>query len=173
MRKAILFFLLIIFSVETRPASLPATVIIKDAISLNDPVNPYHHLSTLKIKDAEKLLGRKMKLKEKLAFKVFQWKIKKGYQPINKAQEKNSKGNTAMILGIIGIAALFIPYVNIAAIPCAILAIVLGNQAKKINPNDGQAKAGVILGWVSIGVFILALIVVIAWLSSGGFFIFG
>jgi hypothetical protein len=129
---------------------------------------PYKYISTLKIKEAEKLLGRKMKLKEKIAFKAFQWKIKRGYYPL-KADDKTGKGKTAMILGIIAVASLFVPYLSIASIPCAILAIIFGNQAKKINPNDGQAKAGAILGWVAIGLFILALILVVAILASSGF----
>jgi hypothetical protein len=129
---------------------------------------PYEFVSKLKIKEAEKLLGHKMKLKENLAFKAFQWKIKKGYYPI-KSKETDGRGKTAMILGIIAIASLIIPYFSIASIPCAILAIIFGNQAKKINPNDGQAKAGVILGWVAIGLLILALILVVAILANAGF----
>ncbi|HEX4876890.1 MAG TPA: DUF4190 domain-containing protein [Chitinophagaceae bacterium] len=135
-------------------------------------VIPYEYLSNLKIKEAEKLLGRKLKLKEKIALKAFQWKLKKGIYP-GKAGEKSSKGNTSLILGIIAVGSLFIPYASIAAIPCAILAIIFGNQAKKINPNDGQAKAGVILGWVSIGLLILAVILVVAILASGGFWFGG
>ena len=117
------------------------------------------------------MLGRKLKLKEKIAFKLFQWKLKKGL--LHKKEERSQKGKTALILGIIGIATLFIPYLILASIPCAILAIVFGNQAKKSDPGDGNAKAGVILGWVTIGVFIIALAIVIAVLSSGSFWGWG
>ena len=74
-----------------------------------------------------------------------------------------------MILGIIALGVLVIPYLVIATIPLAILAIVFGNQAKKEDPNDGQAKAGVILGWVALGLVVLALIVALAYLSAFAF----
>ena len=167
MRYLLLFITAFFFITATDGAVIPSS---KDPVQ--HPVAnlfiPYEFVSNLKIKEAEKLLGRKMKLKEKLAFKAFQWKIKKGYYPI-KGKEIDGRGKTAMILGIIAVAALFIPYVSIASIPCAILAIIFGNQAKKINPNDGQAKAGVVLGWVAIGLLILALILLVAILASGGF----
>lgn len=153
-------------------ATSEAAIIPSPGITEKQPavsnVIPYKFISSLKIKEAEKLLGRKMKLKEKIAFKAFQWKIKKGYYPL-KADESAGKGKTAMILGIVAVATLFIPYASIAAIPCAILAIIFGNQAKKVNPNDGQAKAGVILGWVAVGLIILAVILVAAILASSGF----
>ncbi len=168
MKKFLFFFLLFAFSIHAQPAAIPASPKTVAGIALKDPVIPYSYLRSMKIRDAEKLLGRKMKLKEKLAFKAFQWSIKKGFYPA-KSSDKSKKGNTAMILGIVAIASLFVPYLSIAAIPCAILAIIFGNQAKKINPNDGQAKAGVILGWVTIGLFILALTIALVWLTSGGY----
>jgi hypothetical protein len=147
-------------------ASIPATIPVENS-SLATPGNSGYILSkisALKIKQVEKLLGRKLKLKEKIAFKVYQWKAKKGL--LNKKTDKPQKGKTAMILGIIGLGLIFIPYVSLAAIPCAVLAIVFGNQARKENPEDGKAKAGVILGWVTIGIFIIVLAIVIAILST-------
>ena len=64
-----------------------------------------------------------------------------------------------MILGIIGLASLFVPYVQIISIPCAVLALVFGYQARKANPEDSKAKTAIILGWVTVGV-ILAIILV-------------
>lgn len=168
MKKILFIFLLFSFSIAAHPSITPASQVIVGDIGVKDPVNPYSYLSSMKVREVEKLLGRKMKFKEKLSFKAFQWSIKKGIYP-GKPSEKSKKGNTALILGIVAIASLFIPYLNIASIPCAILAIIFGNQAKKTNPDDGQAKAGVILGWVTLGLIILATIIVVAWLSSGGF----
>ena len=168
MKKFLFLLLLFVFSISAHSAVIPSSPVIVAGTTVKDPVNPYSYLSSMKIRDAEKLLGRKMKLKEKLSFKAFQWSIKKGFYP-GKSSDKSKKGNTAMILGIVAIASLFVPYLSIAAIPCAILAIIFGNQAKKINPKDGQAKAGVILGWVTIGLFILALTIALVWLTSGGY----
>jgi len=162
------FVLIVCFRAESTivPLANPSP----SQLSTVSPTPALLNLSTAKAKDIEKLLGRKLKLKEKLAIKVFQWKYKKGLT-IKKVENPGKKGKTAMILGIIGIAALFIPYLTIAAIPCAILAIVFGSKAKKADPSDGQAKAGVILGIVTLGIVALALILVIAILASGGWWV--
>ena len=44
-----------------------------------NPVNTLEHFAALSIKEVQKLVGRKLKIKEKIAIKVFQWKIKKGF----------------------------------------------------------------------------------------------
>jgi hypothetical protein len=147
----------------TYPVEKPATYL-KMREFTTPPFSPYTFISNLKIKEAEKLLGRKMKLKEKLAFKLYQWKLKKELK--KKANETGKKGETAFILGIVALGSLFIPYVGIVAIPCAILAIIFGNKAKKINPNDKKGKTGALLGWITLGVFVVAIAVVIAIVAS-------
>jgi hypothetical protein len=128
----------------------------------------YKKIASLKLKDIQRITGKKLTLKEKIALKVFQWKYKNGLKA-KKAEGTGNKGKTAMILGIVGIAALLVPYFAIVSIPCAILAIVFGSKAKKTDPDNGQAKAGVILGIVTLGLIALALVIVIAVLASGGF----
>jgi hypothetical protein len=146
------------YTVEKSGTYLKATAL------ATPPVSPYTFISNLKIKEAEKLLGRKMKLKEKLAFKLYQWKLKKELK--KKVDETDKKGETAFILGIVALGSLFIPYVGIVAIPCAILAIIFGNKAKKINPNDKKAKTGALLGWITLGVFVIAVAVVVAIIAA-------
>ena len=46
------------------------------------------------------------------------------------------------------------------------LAIIFGNQARKADPKDSKAKAGVILGWVTLGLIVLAIAVLIVVLAS-------
>lgn len=121
-------------------------------------------LNKMKVKQIENLLGRKLKFKEKLALKLYKWKEKSQIKTGEGAESK--KGKTAMILGIIALGVLVIPYVAIASIPLAILAIVFGNQAKRADPTDGQAKAGVILGWVALGLIVLAILVVVAYVAA-------
>lgn len=127
--------------------------------------------ATLKIKEIEKLAGRKLTFKEKIAVKVYQWKIKKIKTLSFPKERKSDKGNTAFILGIVGLVSLLIPYLGIVAIPCAILAIIFGNQAKKINPDDRHAKTGAILGWITLALIVLFILLIIAILASGGFWI--
>ena len=136
-----------------------------------NPVNTLEHFAALSIKEVQKLVGRKLKIKEKIAIKVFQWKIKKGFTTL-KAEEKKDKGKTAMIFGIAGLASLLIPipYIGgLSAIVCTVLALVLGYQARKENRDDKKAKAAIILGWVTVGLFVLAMVFVVALIASLGF----
>ena len=121
-------------------------------------------IASMKMKEAEKILGRKLTFKEKLSFKLAQFKIKKEIKA--KEKGKSSKGQTAFILSLIGLGILFIPYLAIASIPLAIIAIVQGSKAKKEVPHDGKAQAAVIIGIVTLGLIAIAIIVAIAWLSA-------
>ena len=116
--------------------------------------------SKLQHKQLQVLLGRKLSLKEKVALKIFRWKqVKAEPDP----EDSSRKGRTAKTLGIIALAALLI--FPLATLVCGILAIVFGAQAKKINPDDRNAKAGIIMGIIALGVlvlFVAALIVLIS-----------
>jgi hypothetical protein len=125
--------------------------------------------SSLSLKEVQQLAGRKLTLKEKISVKVCQWKIKKELkQP--KKKEGKTKGAMAQLFGIIGIISLFVPFVGpLAALVFGILAIVVGNKAREIDPDDRKAKTGIVLGWITVGLFIAALIIVIAVLSTWSF----
>ncbi len=80
-----------------------------------------------------------------------------------------------MVLGIVGVVGLCVYGFGVIA---GILALVFGYQARRdirnVGPHalagDGQAKAGIILGWVSVGLTILgiALVVFLIAVSSTG-----
>jgi small-conductance mechanosensitive channel len=141
-----------------------ATASSPNSITLSEK-DPIPNIAKLKIKDFEKLIGRKLSLKEKLSYKIVQWKLKKK-NSLPRKEGKSKRGDLAMILGIAGLVSIFIPYVAAIALPCAILAIIFGYSARKQDADDTHAKVGIILGWITIGVFVLALIVVLAILSS-------
>ncbi len=122
----------------------------------------------LKVRDIEKITGKKLKLKEKIALKFLQWKIRKGLR-ITKEEPKKNKGKTALIFGIIGLAGLItpIPIVGgLMALVGIILALVLGYDAKKQNPDDKNAKTAIVLGWIGVGLFVLAVAIVVAVLAT-------
>jgi len=122
----------------------------------------------LKVRDIESITGKKLKLKEKIAFKFLQWKIKKGLR-IAREEPKKNKGKTALIFGIIGLAGLItpIPIVGgLMALVGIILALVLGYQAKKENPDDKNAKTAIVLGWIGVGLIVLAVAIAVAILST-------
>jgi hypothetical protein len=166
MKKYLFFIALFIFYFNAKGATIQGSDL--SINSLTNPIDPFQHFSTLSIKEVQKLVGRKLKLKEKIAVKIFQWKHKKDFKQ-KKGEAGSDKGKTAMILGIVGIGLLFIPFLIVAAIPCAILAIIFGNQARKIDRNDRKAKTAIILGWVTIGfIAIVTILIAAIVLSLGG-----
>ncbi len=169
MKRIFIIGFVILFSFKAVAANMPHSISTQNtaaATSLN-PGNIFPGKTALSIKNVQKLIGRKLTLKEKIAWKVLQWKIRKAGNPQRAAGMKN-KGKTAMILGIIGLACLFIP-VGLFIIPCVaatVFALVLGYEARKENPNDAKAKAGIILGWITAGLVLLGIVIVIAVLST-------
>jgi hypothetical protein len=80
---------------------------------------------------------------------------------------------TSMVLGIVGLVFTFIPGLNFIGILCGILAIIFAIIGKnKIQNSNGEftglgmAKAGLILGIITLGLFILTLVACSALLSS-------
>ncbi len=167
MKIRLVFFVLLFCSLQAYPANTPASQtnsgfsskIITPAISLSN-------FLTMKIKEAEKMIGRKLKLKERIAFKIFQWKLKKDLKSLKKEGETD-KGKTALTLGICAAAALFIPFVNLASIPLAILAIIIGDKAKKEDPKNKKARTGVTLGIVTLAFIIVVGLIVALILTLG------
>ncbi len=127
------------------------------------PEEVYKKLTSLKIKDVQKFIGRKLTFKEKISFLILKHTSGKEVQ--------NKKGNTALIFALVGVGlfiiGLFVPFVILGSIAGAIVAIILGSNAKKQDPSDNKARAAVILGWITLGatalLLILAAIVVATW----------
>lgn len=128
----------------------------------NDILIP-EKFASMKVREIEKIAGRKFSLKEKIAIKILQYKTKK---ELKKGDESSSKGKIAMILSIIGLALIFVPYGILASVPLAILAILLGSKAVKENPQDKQAKAGRIMGFLTLGLFVVALFISLIFLAA-------
>ncbi len=153
-------------SISITPDKNPATITLS--------VEMVSYISKLKIKEIEKLIARKLRLKEKIGIKIYQWKIKKELSYKNPHVEKD-KGKTALMMGIFGAGALLLSpllfFSWMAAIPLAIIAIIMGNKVLKEDKNDKNAKTAVILGWVTLGLMVIGTIVIIAILAaifSGG-----
>jgi hypothetical protein len=128
-----------------------------------------NNIASMKAKEIEMLLGKKLTLKEKIALKLAQLKIKKQVKAIEKG--KPSKGQNAMVLGILSLVVLLIPFGILASIVLAIMAITIGSKAKKENSHDGKAQAGIIMGIVTLALIVLAIAIVVAILSSGEYWL--
>lgn len=121
-----------------------------------------HKLQNLSLKEYKKLKGGKISFKEKVSFLFMKHYLKK-------KTEKNNKGQLAFTFGLIAIGSvvlgLFVPYLFLISIITAILAIVYGTLAPK---DDSKAKTGKLLGWLSLS--LMALFLIIAAIVLAGIF---
>jgi hypothetical protein len=82
----------------------------------------------------------------------------------------SGKATASMVLGIVGLVfGICGCYGFVIALPCCILAIVFGGQFKADAARNpflaaelGKAKAGVIMGWIGIGISILLTVCLFA-----------
>jgi hypothetical protein len=90
--------------------------------------------------------------------------------PQQSARTTNGKATWSLVLGILSL--------TLCGIIAAILAIVLGKQAQReiaasggLQGGESMAKWGIILGWISVALSVIALIVaviigVVAWAGN-------
>lgn len=183
MRKIFLLPLLFAISSLSFTVTQAATTPVAPAI---EPIQPViRKFSTLTLKEAQQLAGRKFTLKEKIGFWLFKKQIRKGqekgftktlfykavHKKARKADQPGSKGMAALGFGIASVVILllgfFIPYVIIVSPIAAILAIVLGTIAKKKDPDDTKGSIGKLLGWISLSLFVVLIIAVAIALADG------
>ena len=163
MRKYIIWSILFCFFVSIATPASSSTV--PPSTSKIIPVGDiYKKIASLKIKDIQKLVGRKLTIKEKISFLILRHKL------IHTPKDKQNKGQTALIFGIAGLAllivGLFLPYVILVSLVSAILAVVFGSVAKKQDPSDNNALIGKLLGWITLGLIALLAILVIVLIAS-------
>jgi len=127
---------------------------------------------TLEKKEVEKHLGRKLSLKEKIAFFVLKKKSKKYEQ--NTSSQPISSAKAALILGssslITGLLIRALPYAiigwlsilsGLAAIVLGIISLVkIGKLSDKKGQGRGLAILGMILGFITTGFLLLLILTV-------------
>jgi len=121
-------------------------------------------ITSLNIKDLQKLAGRKFSLKEKISFLILKKSLK------HKSGGTQGQGQTAFILGIAALAmlviGLFVFPVLVGSLVASILAIVFGSVASKKDPSDKKANMGKLFGWITLVLIaLLAILVVVVWVS--------
>jgi hypothetical protein len=114
----------------------------------NPPVSLVKKISTYKEKDLRKQLGRKLTLKEKVAFFFLKKKAKK------MAAEEGKTGENSFVAGLIAIGllvtGLFFAPLLIGSLVAAIVAITSGSKSLKLEPGNKKARTGRLLGWITI-----------------------
>ncbi len=160
MRKLFLLFMILMVFIDAKSALVnKSSFNITNTVSIkknDDPTRNLQVLAKMRIKQIESYLGRKLKFKEKLAIKILKYKVKHGLKSNDEPTSK--KGKNALTLGILALVSLLV--FPLATIPLGILAIVNGNEAIKLNPNDSDAKTAIILGIISLAAIVLAIIAV-------------
>lgn len=163
----------ILFSLSAKAISVPVTELITSGNIISKNISApgadsSSWLLNLRAGEIAKLTGRKLSLREKIAFAFIKYKLKR--QANRTAGNKiHDDGQTAFILGLTGAIALLIPILDLASIPLAILAIVIGNKAKRADPHDRKARIGVTLGVITLGALIVIAFAVAIVLTIGQF----
>lgn len=98
--------------------------------------------------------------KEKIVLRILQKKIRKKKYSNGQPKVKDN-GKTALILGIIALAGLLIPFVNLFSLPLAIISIVMGFRELKKNPKNSSAKIALLLSWLTVAFFIIGFSIVL------------
>lgn len=82
--------------------------------------------------------------------------------------ENNSNGKAvaSLVLGIISLVFIFFGTFAFIGMILAIIGLILGISAKKENPEDGKAKAGVVLSIIGLALCALTLIACAACIGS-------
>lgn len=128
-------------------------------------------IRSISIKSFEKITGKKLTLIQKIKFKIAQKIIQNKFkETITEKQEKEA--TASMALGIGSIVLLLISSIGalgilgLFAIPAAILAVIFGIKSLKGNSN-AKGIVGVATGGVTLLLFVIALVVVVALFSTG------
>lgn len=126
----------------------------------------YKKIASLKVKDIQKLIGRKLTWKERIVCGLLKHKLKHRGRP---ADDLN-KGETALIFGIGSLVLLLISFLLypffFGALGSAILAIVVGSSVLKKDRSDKDAKTGKLLGWITLGLITALILVAVAALNA-------
>jgi hypothetical protein len=153
--------------------ALPALASVKPAKKVNAVERFYKHfpglknvsleqLLTLSPREYEKATGNKLKLKEKIVYKVVRWKLMKKMRT-GPTDKQKTLGMLSLVFGILAVGLIFVPSaIGILGILFAVAGLVLGIKSLKGNSN-APGLIGLILSSAVIFVIILAVIAIASW----------
>lgn len=125
------------------------------------PVEAIKKIIDLTPKEFEKLTGKHLSLKDKIAFKLLKWKLKRD---LRHAPEQGGTGKfekmarMSMVFGVAAFVLAFLPFGSFLAIPAALLAIILGAVSLKKVEKKTNSIIGIVLG----SSFLILLLIAIA-----------
>ena len=173
MNKKILFFFIIISAIVSAQKTFAETVPfafenVKPAVSFSD--SNFSVFSNLSVKEIEKLAGRKLSFKEKIAVKIYKHNPTLYKRFADSTEEKNleKKALWSKWLGIGSLIGLFIPGVGLLSVPAAIIAIVFGISTQDKVKNKRNARQGITFGIITLAIILLLIALVVVIVSSLG-----
>lgn len=172
MRKLSLYFsfLTVVLSFTHTAAGgkfISPNLLSADSSSVHNSDAAYNLLS-LKVKDIERLTGKKFTLKEKLVLKIYKSKLKKEKRKAGK-EPYSKRSKTAFILSILSLATIIIFPVSVVL---AIISIVMASKALHEKYNDKKARTAMTLSFLALGLVVVTLLVYAIFVSDGEFGIF-
>jgi len=114
----------------------------------------------------EKMTGKKLKLKQKIALKIYQWKLKRQLKSEVTAKQKRQGilslifGGISILATLIAIAA-FLPGVILIGAGSAIAGLILGIKSVKGNNSNTVGILGITLNVIALSIFTLGLMALI------------
>ena len=172
MNKKILYFFIIIGAVVTTQKTFAETVPfafenVKPAVSFSDSNFSVFNLS---VKEIEKLAGRKLSFKEKIAVKIYKHNptLYKRFADSTEEKKLEKKALWSKWLGIGSLIGLFIPGVGLLSVPAAIIAIVFGISTQDNIKNKRNARQGITFGIITLAIIVLLVALVVVIVSSLG-----
>lgn len=120
---------------------------------------------TLTPKQYSQLTGKKMTLKQKIAFTVLKLKLKKQLDE-GKTEQKNNLGLLSLLFGAGAWVIAFIPAIGIISLGLAAAAVILGILGLNKKKGDTKSIIGLVLG----SLFISLLLVALAVFASSGWY---
>jgi hypothetical protein len=168
MRIILGLFLSFLLSIATPASSATIPSSNKGVITLE---SIYKKIASLKVKEIQKLIGRKLSLKERIGFFILKQKIKHTYKA------SNHEGDIPLIFGIAAVCllvlSLFLPFLMLGSLIASIIAIITGSVAKKRDPGNQKAKTGKMLGLISLAIIAVLFIILLVVFASLGTWSFG
>ena len=124
-------------------------------------------ITSLSVKEVQRLTGRKMNFLQKLQLKILQKKLKKSLRHEENKTSKDTISTIALITGIAGLVLLFlVPIAGFLLIITAIITGIIG-----LNNNDNpKSRTKALIGLVTALAGIALLLIALVIFASGGLF---
>lgn len=163
MKRYIVFLIVSVFTCMRIAASTP--IAISGPVTAVTSIGNNPDLSKLKARDIEKMIGRRLTIKEKIGWMLVRHRFKKT-KSSRPDVDLDKKARKAKTFGIIALISLFVPLIGLVAIPFAIVAIVIGSDVKRVDPGNRNARTAITLGIVTLAVFVAIIFLVVALISA-------